>query len=327
MAGNKLRLALGALMLTAISGLAAAQDSDIASQSVDAMNKLFGVHPGFRANHAKGVVATGTFKPTQQAAELSKATLFKGGGIPATVRFSDATGVPNVPDGSREANPHGLAIKFHLPDGGETDMVTNSLKFFPVSTAAEFRDLLLALTESPPNAPKPTKFEQFLASHPTAPRAFATPKTPASFADEEYYGINAFVFVNDKGERQAVRYVATPEKIVHLDAAEAAMKAPNFLVDELAARLARGPVTFRLNAQLASPGEPTNDPSHPWRDDDKIVELGTLTIEKVAPDSVEAQKKLLFLPGALTEGIEPSDDPMIDARDQAYAISFSRRNP
>ncbi|WP_036257479.1 catalase family peroxidase [Methylocapsa aurea] len=327
MAGNKLRLALGALMLMAVSGLAAAQDSDIASQSVDAMNKLFGVHPGFRANHAKGVVATGTFKPTQQAAELSKATLFKGGGIPATVRFSDATGVPNVPDGSGEANPHGLAIKFHLPDGGETDMVTNSLKFFPVSTAAEFRDLLLALTESPPNAPKPTKFEQFLASHPTAPRAFATPKTPASFADEEYYGINAFVFVNNKGERQAVRYVVTPEKIVHLDAAEAAKKAPNFLVDELAARLAQGPVTFRLKAQLASPGEPTNDPSHTWRDDDKIVELGTLTIDKVAPDSVEAQKKLLFLPGALTEGIEPSDDPMIDARDQAYAISFSRRNP
>jgi catalase len=314
-------------MLIAVSGLAEAQDSDIASQSVDAMNKQFGVHPGLRANHAKGVVATGTFKATKQAAELSKATLFKGGGIPATVRFSDATGVPNVPDGSGEANPHGLAIKFHLPDGGDTDMVTNSLKFFPVSTAADFRDLLLALTESPPNAPKPTKFEQFLASHPTAPRAFATPKTPASFADEEYYGINAFVFVNNKGERQAVRYVVTPEKIVHLDAAEAAKKAPNFLVDELAARLARGPVTFRLKAQLASPGEPTNDPSHPWRDDDKIVELGTLTIDKVAPDSVEAQKKLLFLPGALTEGIEPSDDPMIDARDQAYAISFSRRNP
>ena len=44
-------------------------------------------------------------------------------------------------------------------------------------------------------------------------------------------------------------------------------------------------------------------------------------------DSLEAQKKLLFLPGQLTDGIEPSDDPLIGLRDGAYAVSFSRRNP
>ena len=37
--------------------------------------------------------------------------------------------------------------------------------------------------------------------------------------------------------------------------------------------------------------------------------------------------KLLFLPGQLTDGIEQSDDSMIDVRNGAYAISFSRRNP
>jgi catalase len=57
------------------------------------------------------------------------------------------------------------------------------------------------------------------------------------------------------------------------------------------------------------------------------VELGVLTIDKVVADSAEAEKKLLFLPGALTEGIEKSDDPLIDIRDGAYALSFSRRNP
>jgi len=328
MAMKKLQIALGALALLAASGPVAAQEDDaVATEVVDAMNKLFGAHPGFRANHAKGIVATGSFKASPQAAQLSKAALFEGAAIPVTVRFSDATGLPNVPDGAGDANPHGLSIKFHLPSGEETDIVINSLKFFPVATGVQFRDMLRALAESPPNAPKPTKFEQFAAAHPSIPRAFATVKTPASFAEEEYYGINAFVFVNKKGEKQAFRYVAAPEKIVHLDPAEAAKKAPNFLIEELPSRLAHGPVTFRLKAQLASPGEPTNDPSHPWRDDDKVVELGVLTIDKVVADSLDAQKKLLFLPGQLIDGIEQSDDPMVDIRDGAYAVSFSRRNP
>jgi catalase len=152
-------------------------------------------------------------------------------------------------------------------------------------------------------------------------------QTPDSFADEEYYGVNAFILVNDKGERHAVRYVMAPEKLVHLAEEEAAKTAPDFLIDELPARVARGPVTFHLKAQLASPGDSTKDASTPWPNSDEVVELGVLTIDKAVPDSLEAQKKLLFLPGQLTDGIEPSDDPLIGLRDGAYAVSFSRRNP
>ena len=220
-----------------------------------------------------------------------------------------------------------MAIKFHIPDGGETDMVINSLKFFPVSSGADFRDMLLAVAESPPGAPKPTKLEQFAASHPNMPRALATVQTPDSFADEEYYGVNAFILVNDKGERHAVRYVMAPEKLVHLTAEEAAKTAPDFLINELPARVARGSVTFHLKSQLASPGDLTKDASIPWPKSNEVVELGVLTIDKTVPDSLEAQKKLLFLPGQLIEGIEPSDDPLIGVRDGAYAVSFSRRNP
>jgi catalase len=234
---------------------------------------------------------------------------------------------PNIPDGSANANPHGMAIKFHLPNGADTDMVINSLKFFPVATGEDFRDLLLALAESPPNAPKPTKFEQFAASHPSVPTAFATVSTPDSFADEEYYSIDAFVFVNATGARQAVRYQMIPERVVHLAAADAAKQPPNFLMDELPERLKHGPVTFHLKGQLATAGDSTKDPTIAWPNNRKSVELGVLTIDKVIADSAEAEKKLLFLPGALTEGIEKSDDPLIDIRDGAYALSFSRRNP
>ncbi len=309
------------------SGASRADEQPIEVQIVDALNKAFGVHPGFRANHAKGLVVEGSFKASSEAAALSRAVLFNGSTIPMTARFSDATGVPNIPDGSPNADPHGIAMKFHLPDGSDTDIVINSLKFFPVSSGADFRDLNLAVAASPPDAPKPTKLDQFIAAHPTVAAASATVKTPASFADEDYYGINAFVFVNKAGERQAFRYHLVPERYVHLDAAEAAAKAPDFLIDELPQRLKGGPVTFHLKAQLAAPGDPTNDATKPWPDDRKLVDMGVVTIQKAAENSLEAQKPLLFLPGALTGGIEESDDPLIDVRDAAYAVSFSRRNP
>jgi catalase len=303
-----------------------AADQPIAVQIVDAMNKVYGVHPGFRANHAKGIVAEGSFKASADAANLSKASLFDGSTIPVTVRFSDSGGVPNIPDGSNIALPHGMAIEYHLPDGSETDMVLVSLKFFPISNGPDFRDMLLAIADSPPNAPKPTKFETFLASHPRAPAAFGSVAQPDSFADEQYNGIDAFVFVDKTGKRQPIRYIMAPEKLVHVDAATAAKWTPDYLIDEITARVAKGPVTFHLQARLAAPGDQTKDPTLPWPDDRKVVDLGVLTIDKIVPDSLDAQKKLLFLPGALIPGIEESDDPLIDLRDGAYAVSYGRRS-
>jgi catalase len=321
-----LLLGLAALHLT-LSQPARAEDETIEVQVVNALNKAFGAHPGLRANHAKGVVVEGSFKASADAAKLSRAAIFDGSTIPVTVRFSNSTGIPDLPDGAPAANPHGMAIKFHLPDGSETDMVTNSLKFFVVSTAEEFRDLFLAIADSPPDAPKPTKFEQFVAAHPTLPAAAATIGTPASFADENYFGIDAFIFVNKDDQRQAVRYIIEPERLVHLSPEDAAKQKPNFLMDEIVQRLQQGPVTFRLKAQLAAPGDQTSDPAKPWPDDRPVADLGVLTIDKAVADSKEAEKPLLFLPGQIIDGIELSDDPLVSIRDGAYAESFSRRNP
>jgi catalase len=79
--------------------------ADTATQIVDVINKTFGVRPGFRAAHAKGVVVEGSCTATPEAAELSKAAIFTGAKIPVTVRFSDNMGIPNFPDESPDANP------------------------------------------------------------------------------------------------------------------------------------------------------------------------------------------------------------------------------
>jgi catalase len=197
---------------------------------------------------------------------------------------------------------------------------------FPVATGEDFRDLLLAISDSGPGAAKPTKLDQFFASHPSAPKAFGTVATPDSFAYEEYYGLDAFIFVSKTGQRQAVRYQMVPEKVVHLEPGEAAKRPPDFLIDDLTKRIAQKPVGFHLKAQLAAPGDQTKDASQPWPDDRKVVDLGVLTLTTSLPNSLEAEKKLLFMPTSLTDGIELSDDPLPVVRAGAYAVSFSRRN-
>jgi catalase len=316
--------AVAALFLS-LTATPSALAQDVPTQIVDAMNQLFGKHPGIRANHAKGVVVEGHFQASADAKALSKAAIFDGSVVPVVVRFSDATGVPDIPDGSPNANPHGMAIKFKPAAGGETDMVVNSLKFFPVATGEDFRDLLLANVASGPDAKKPTAVDTFLAAHPQVGKAFATVGTPASFADEHYYGIDAFFFVNAAGQRQAVRYQVLPEKLKHLKPEEAAKKPKDFLVEELPARVAKKPVVFHLKAQLANAGDQTKDPSQPWPDDRKVVDLGTITLDKTVADTHAAEKPLLFLPTKLMDGIELGDDPLPGVRAAAYAVSFGRR--
>jgi catalase len=316
-------LVCGSLLLA--SAVASADDAPLSTQIVDLANKVDGVHPGFRAFHAKGVVVEGSFKASPAAVHLSSAALFNGSTIRVTARFSDGAGVPTVPDGT-PAMPRGIAIKYHLPGGAETDMVTNSFKFFPVGTGEDFRDLLTAIAASPPTAPHPTRLEQFFGSHPNAPKAIGSLPIPDSFADEEYHGIDAFIFVNKSGQRQAVRYVIAPEKVVHITPEEAARQPPDYLFNDLARRIVQKPVVFHLKAVLADPSDQTKDASQPWPDDRKVVDLGVLTLTKIVPNSTEVEKKLLFLPTNLTAGIELSDDPLPLVRTAAYSVSFGRRS-
>jgi catalase len=59
---------------------------------------MFGPHPGFRPVHAKGILLRGTFTPSSAAASLTRAQHAVQASTPVTVRFSDSTGVPLIPD-------------------------------------------------------------------------------------------------------------------------------------------------------------------------------------------------------------------------------------
>jgi catalase len=317
--------ALGAALFCLPAPAFAADEVPLPEQIVDIMNQLWGRHAGFRANHAKGLVTEGSFTPSGAGAALSTASLLQGAATPVTVRFSDATGLPEIPDGAGDANPHGLSLKFHLADGSDMDIVANSLKLFPVATGEAFRDLLQAVVDSGPGAAKPTPVERFIAGHPAVPQAFASVSTPVSLARETYNGINAFVFVGAAGQRQPFRFRIAPVLgNAYLEPADAARQPDDFLMSEMGERLAKEPVSFRLLAQIAEPGDPTDDPTRPWPDDRKLVDLGGIEVTRVA--DAETDRTLLFLPSNVPDGIEPSDDPLIELRSEAYPISFSRRS-
>lgn len=150
--------------------------------------------------------------------------------------------------------------------------------------------------------------------------------SPDSFATESFYSNNALVFVNKQGTKQPFRYQILPVAGSHyLDEASAKAKSPDYLFDELRARLPKQPVKFRLVAQLPNPGDSTSDGSIVWPDDRKVVELGTIAITAVAADSDAAQKALAFDPTLLIDGIELSDDELPALRSEVYGISAMHR--
>ena len=150
---------------------------------IEQFDTIFGLHPGFRPAHAKGVLLTGAFTPSAEAASLTRAPHITRASTPVTARFSDSTGLPSIPDNNPNANPRGFAIRFHLADHVHTDIISHSTDGFPARTGQEFLEFLRAAIASGPGAPSPSPIEVFLGTHPAALAFIQTPKpSPASFA-------------------------------------------------------------------------------------------------------------------------------------------------
>jgi catalase len=293
---------------------------------VDTLNSIFGKQTTQRATHAKGIVVRGKFTPAEAAQGLSKAPHFRQA-VPVTVRFSDNTGIPTLRDADDHATPHGMALKFHLPDGSATDLVTHSFNGFPAATGDEMRQFLIAIGSSGAGVSSPTPLDTFLAAHPAA-KTFVTTQDPppVSYATLAYFGVNSFRFINAEGKATVGRYQIIPKAGKHFSSKEEAAKAaPDYLTSELQGRLAEAPIDFDFRLQLPESGDKTDDPSITWSDKNKTVELGVIEITSLVPDSYLAQRALLFLPGLLPVGIEPAD-PMIQFRNKAYPISYDRRH-
>ena len=291
----------------------------LSEELLQQFDTIFGLHPGFRAAHAKGILLTGTFTPSPEAASLANAPHITRDSTPVTVRFSNSTGVPLIPDNDPNANPRGLAIRFHLAERVHTDIVSHSTDGFPTRTGEEFLEFLRALASG--------TIESFLGSHPAAQAFVQKPKpTPASFATEAYFGITAMRFTNSEGVSRFGRYRIVPDAgLEHLDEASTKAKDANFLFDEIAQRVSAGPIGYEIYVQTAGEGDVVDDATVHWPEDRPLVQLGKVVLTEVASAQVAEQKRIIFDPIPRVEGIEPSDDPLLELRAAVYLLSGRRR--
>lgn len=289
---------------------------------LDGFAKVFGRHPGFRKNHAKGVAVTGFFDSNGNGRALSTAAVFAPGRTTVVGRFSLAGGNPHAADASSTAR--GLGLAFGFPGGQQWRMATLNVPVFLDSSPRGFYDRLIASAAVPGTGkPDPAVMARFLAAHPETARAMSIVKQhppTRGFGDSIYSGLNTFYFVNASGARTPVRWSLTP-----LQQALPPSSGPNGLFDALERQLRAGPLRWRLVLTVGEASDPMNDATLPWPADRRTVDAGTLTLDSVQADAAGNARDINFDPLVLPAGIEPSDDPLLSARSAVYAASYRRR--
>lgn len=234
-----------------------------------------------------------------------------------------ATGLPKIPDNSSNAGPRGFALRFQLatrPRRVHTDVIAHSVDAFPGSNGDEALAFFKALKDG--------TIESFLATHPKALAFVQAPKpAPESFANEQFFGVNAFKLIDSGGNDTFVRYRIVPNAgLKTLDDKELSGRDENYLFDEVPKLVEAGPVIFRLKAQVAANEDVTDDACVQWPEDRKVVDLGMISLEALVEGDAAEQKHIIFDPVPRdVPGLEPSADPLLDVRAGVYLISGRER--
>lgn len=295
-------------------------------QTFDEVNG--GVHAGFRPAHAKGILLLGVFTPSPGAASLTRAPHLQRTSTPVWVRFSDFAGIPSVADNDPNASPRGMAIRFYLAEHVHTDIIAHSVDGFPTRTAEEFVEFLRAVHASGPGVAKPPPIDRFLQAHPSAMEfvQLAGRPMPSSFVRECYFAVNAYKFVSKDDVIQYGRYRIKPEAgVERLDSTAAAATPPNYLFDELRQRLTTSRPRMHIAVQIAQPGDVVDDSTVHWPQERAEIDFGTVELSGIVPDNDAEQRHIIFDPIPRVDGIEPSNDPLLQPRADVYLMSGRRR--
>ncbi|CAM2151800.1 Catalase-related peroxidase [Pararobbsia alpina] len=322
---------------------------------VSALQTNGGDHPGYRRNHAKGVCVSGYFESNGALAAYSTAEVFGAGRTNLVGRLAIPGGNPYAPDSS--APVRSFALRLTQSDGQQWRTGMNNIPVFPVATPKSFYEQLVATRPDPTtHKPDPDKVKAFFASHPetNAFRAWAKTAHPsASFASETYYSLNAFYLVDKAGERHAVRWQTVPETSgmamsgMAMSAAAASAAGagagagagaaasgvaaagsandPNYLSQDLSARLAKGPLRWHLVFQFADPDDTVDNATIAWPSSRRTVDAGTIVVEREQSQEDGLCRDINYDPTVLPSGMTVSSDPLLAARSAAYAKSYELR--
>ncbi|MBT1062345.1 catalase family peroxidase [Bowmanella sp. Y26] len=311
----------GSLILLSFSGLAGAQVQAI--DFIQLFEKMSGKQPGLRKAHARGVCAAGVFEPADSGLFVS-APLLSQGSLPVSLRFSVGGGNPAADE--RAPGTRGMGMQISLADGSKHTFTGNNFPVFAGKDPQTFFGFLSTLLPDEQGQRYPKRMADYVAMHPSVQGHYAwlkSAKTPASYANTEFFGLHTFFFQPKDESQIKFRWQLIPEAGVKtLEAEEAKAKPADFLAAKLAEQIATGEVSYSLVASLGEPTDSDIDPSSPWPTDRPQVLLGKVRLNSAGGDSCTA---INFDPNQLSRGFTPSDDPVLKMRSPAYAISFGKR--
>jgi len=293
-----------------------------------------------RVVHARGTGAHGYFEPygtigNEPATKYTRAKVLteKGYQTPVFVRFSTVIHGKDSPETLRD--PRGFATKFYTKDGN-WDLVGNNLKVFFIRDAIKFPDFIHSFKPDPvTNQQTPNRQFDFISLHPESihmitfllgPRGI-----PANYRTQEGAGVNTYRLVNDKGEGVLCKFHWIPKAGVHsLTQEEAnAIQATSFshATKDLYGAIERGDYPeWEFCVQIMS-DEPHDELDFDPLDDTKIwpedqfpmLPVGRMVLNR-NPDNVFAEtEQSAFGTGVLVDGIDFSDDKMLQGRTLSYS--------
>ncbi|KAB7615552.1 catalase [Amylibacter sp. SFDW26] len=313
-----LRASAIALSIALMPVTAFAEDAfDKAERTMKAFEDVFGVTKGKRRNHTKGFCIIGSFEPQDAA-------ILKYTNSPIFTQTSSVNGRVSHKGGNNKAADnkfadYGLAFEITTPDDDTHIIGMNTEHFFPVSTPEAFSKLMQA------KAIGKEAVKAFAANSPElkAHKAYhsARDKTLRPYEGATYNSINTFYLVDDAGKRTAIRWSFVPsndQKVV-LDPSE------NFFFENMQANLDAGEVAWDMIITIANPDDEILNPAILWTGEHTQIKAAKLIVNSISTEAEGECDPLNYDPLILTDGFEPSEDPMLEARSAIYAIGVSKR--
>lgn len=293
-----------------------------------------------RVVHARGAGAHGYFEAygtvgDEVIGKYTRAKLFqeKGKQTPVFVRFSTVTHGAHSPETLRD--PRGFAVKFYTEDGN-WDLVGNNLKVFFIRDAMKFADFVHSWKPDPVfNRQDPRRQFDFVRNTPETMHMITWLFSPwgiaADFRHMEGSGVNTYKWVNMDGEAVLVKYHWVPKQGVRNLTAQqaAAQQATNFnhSTQDLYEAIARGDYPeWELKVQIMSDDEhleldfdPLDDTKRWPEDRFPLLPVGRMVLNKNPENYFAEVEQVAFGTGVLVDGLDFSDDKMLQGRTFSYS--------
>lgn len=291
-----------------------------------------------RVVHARGAGAHGFFEAygtvgDEPISKYTRAKLFqeKGKRTPVFVRFSTVIHGGHSPENARD--PRGFAVKFYTEDGN-WDLVGNNLKVFFIRDAIKFPDVIHALKPDPvTNRQDPNRIFDFMSLTPESMHMltwlFSPWGIPADYRHMEGSGVNTYKWYNAEGEGVLVKYHWVPNQGVKGLTQDEADKIIDFnhATKDLYEAIERGDYPeWEFKVQIMSDDEHPEldfdplDDTKTWPEDQfPMLPVGRMVLNKNPENYFAEVEQSAFGTGVLVDGLDFSDDKMLQGRTFSYS--------